>query len=96
MGSRAGRCKISTPYGIFIVTPSLEEWPTKAKEVPSPHEVRLSLLDTNPVFQCLEDKSLVYQKKYCILHVPFLSSVTSSSKCSDFNFILLFIFLLKH
>ena len=35
------------------MTPSLEGWPTKAKEARSPHEVRLSPLDTNPVFQCL-------------------------------------------
>ena len=28
--------------------PSLERWPTKAKEAPSPHEVRLTLLNTNP------------------------------------------------
>ena len=33
--------------------PSLEGWPTKAKEAPSPHEVRLAPLDTNPVFQSL-------------------------------------------
>ena len=33
--------------------PSLEGWPTKTKEAPSPHEVRLALLDTNPVFQSL-------------------------------------------
>ena len=33
---------------------SLEGWPNKAKEVPSPQEVRLTLLDNNPVFQCLE------------------------------------------
>ena len=33
--------------------PSLEGWPTKAKEAPSPHEVRLTLLDINPLFQCL-------------------------------------------
>ena len=54
MGSKAGRCKTSTPY-----TPraSLEGSPTKAKEVPSPHEVRLALLDTNPVFQCLGEKN---------------------------------------
>ena len=25
---------------------SVEEWPTKAKEAPSPHEVKLALLDT--------------------------------------------------
>ena len=54
MGCEAGRCnKTSTPLGIFIVTSSLEGWPTKAKEVPSPNEVRLTPLDTNPVFQCL-------------------------------------------
>ena len=35
------------------MTPSLKGWPTKAKEASSPHEVRLALLDTNPVFQCL-------------------------------------------
>ena len=34
-----------------------------------------------------------YQKKYCILHIAFISSVASSSKCSKFNFILVFIFL---
>ena len=50
MECKAGRCKTSTPYGIFIVIPSLEMWPTKAKEAPYPHEVRLALLDTNPVF----------------------------------------------
>ena len=31
------------------MTPSLEGWPTKAKEAPSPHEVRLaSLVPTDP------------------------------------------------
>ena len=43
--------------------PSLEGLPTKAKEAPSPHEVRLAPLDTNPVFQCLGDNiqySLVF------------------------------------
>ena len=33
--------------------PSLEGWPAKAKEAPSPNEVRLVPLDTNPVFQSL-------------------------------------------
>ena len=52
MGCEAGRCnKMSTPQVIFKVIPSLEGWPTKAKEAPSPHEVRLTPLDTNPVFQ---------------------------------------------
>ena len=36
------------------MTPSLEGQPTKAKVAPSPHEVRLVPLDTNPVFQRLE------------------------------------------
>ena len=35
------------------MTPSLEGWPTKAKEAPSPHEVRLAPLDTNSVFHSL-------------------------------------------
>ena len=45
--------KTSTPEGIFIATPSLEVLPTKGKEASFAHEVRLALLDTNPVFQCL-------------------------------------------
>ena len=32
------------------MAPSLEEWPTKAEEAPSPHELRLAPLDTNPGF----------------------------------------------
>ena len=31
--------------------PSLEGLPAKAKEAPSPHEVRLAPLDTNPAVQ---------------------------------------------
>ena len=46
--------------GCEAVTPSLEGWPTKAKEAPSPHEVRLALLDTNPVFQAYQ----TYEMKY--------------------------------
>ena len=53
MGCEAALCKTSTPEDIFIVIPSLEGWPTKTKEAPSPHEVRLAPLDTNPVFQNL-------------------------------------------
>ena len=53
MGREAGQCKTSTPYDIFIMTPSLEGLPTKDNEAPSPYEVRLAQLDTNPVFQCL-------------------------------------------
>ena len=38
------------------MTPSLEVWPTKAKEALSPHKVRLDPLDINPVFQSLGGK----------------------------------------
>ena len=58
MGCEAGRCKPSTPQGIFIVIPSLEAWPTKAKGAPSPRELRMSPLDTNPIFQGLGEASL--------------------------------------
>ena len=54
MGCKTGQCNTtSTSQGIFIVITSLEGWPTKAKETPSSHEVRLTLVDTNPVFQSL-------------------------------------------
>ena len=57
MGCEAGRCnKTSTPLGIFIVVPSEDRWPTKPKEAPSPHEVRLTPLDIIPVFQYLGDE----------------------------------------
>ena len=55
IGCEAGQCKTFSPEGIFIMTPSLEGLQTKAKEVPSPHEVRLVLLNTNSVFQCLRE-----------------------------------------
>ena len=35
------------------MTSSLEGLPTKAKETPSTHEVKVALLDTNPVCQSL-------------------------------------------
>ena len=41
---------------VFFVILSLEGWSTKAKEAPSPHEVRLILLDTNAVFQYFRNK----------------------------------------
>ena len=42
------------------MTPSIEGWPTKAKEAPSAHEVRMSTLNTNPVFQSLVEIFEVY------------------------------------
>ena len=49
------------------MTPSLERLSTKAKEAPSPHEVRLALLDTNPIFQCLRELSI--QLPFIIFYV---------------------------
>ena len=43
--------------------PSLEGWPTKAEEAPSPYKVRLAPLDTNPVFQNLGEISLKKKEK---------------------------------
>ena len=92
MGYKTGRCKTFTPSGIFIVTPSLEGWPTKAKEAPSPHEVRLALLDTNPVcFELFTVASNYYKffkfaSKYCfkfsypvLLYVCFQNTVLTGT-----------------
>ena len=38
----------------------------------------------------------VLSEKYCILYIPFISSVTGSNKCSAFNFISLLFFFSKH
>ena len=58
--------------------PSLEGWPTKAKEAPFPHEVRLTPLDTNPVFQSFGE----INQESCS-HVPF---DTDTSKTISKNF----------
>ena len=59
IGCEAGRCsKTSASWGIFIVTPLLEQLPVKAKEGTSTHEVSLASLDTNPVFKCHRRRSL--------------------------------------
>ena len=91
MGCEAGWCKTSTLWGIFIVTPSLEGWPTKAKEAPSPHEVRLASLDTNP-FSAFFATSTNYASNFFIVssnaeHCPVIvcnSLVTLT--CSSFFF----------
>ena len=49
-GARLANVIKHLTQSIFIVTQSLEEWPTKAIEAPSPHDVRLTWQDTNPVF----------------------------------------------
>ena len=69
MGCEAGHCnRTFAPEGIFIVIPSLKGWPTKAKEALSPHEVRLTPLDTNPVFQCLGESICLAQQ--CTRKLP--------------------------
>ena len=64
--------KTSIPQGIFIMIPSLEGWPTKAKEAPSPHEVKLILLDTNPVFQCLGEVKIKIKVIYFKISLKLL------------------------
>ena len=59
------------------MTPSLEGWPFKAKEVPSPHGVRLTPLDTSPVFQCLG------KKQASLLHKQVKSTCTNKSEHHD-------------
>ena len=68
-----GRLILRNVKGIFIVTLSLEGWQTKAKEAPFPYEARLTLLDTNPVFQSL---GMLYG---CILYVVRLLYKNASS-----------------
>ena len=60
--------------------PSLEGWPTKAKEAPSPHEVRLVPLYTNPVFQSLSGKFMFGQ-----LHPPLAMLFHYHSSSSNGN-----------
>ena len=55
MRFKAVSCKKTlTSCSIFILTPSLEGWPTKAKEAP-PIELILNMLDTDPVFVSLRE-----------------------------------------
>ena len=62
--------------------PSLEGLPTKAKEAPSPHEVRLALLDTNPVFHSLGWHNKKAQQSFAIamLKTNWKSSAISEKK----------------
>ena len=72
------------------MTPSLEGLPTKAKEAPSPHKVRLSPVDINPVSQCLG--GIVFRASISMSqHQPSVSMfpyvlnlfcITSLIKCS--------------
>ena len=67
------------------MTPSLEGWPTKAKETPSPNNLRLAPLDTNPVFECLKDKTSFFSNN-CISLMKWKQrnpQVLISFKCSN-------------
>ena len=49
--------------------PSLKEWPNTAKEATSPHKVRLTPLDTKPVFLC---KLSSYSHLLVFIHMGLL------------------------
>ena len=77
MGCKAGQCKTSTPKGIFVVTPSLEGWPTKTKEAPSPHEVSPTQYFTNTLFQCLrENYSQIFKMRSVYWLINSLKNTT--------------------
>ena len=44
--------------------PFLEGWPTQAKKAPSPRELGLTLLDTNPVIQCLRYNAVNDKRRF--------------------------------
>ena len=71
-----------------MATQSLEWWPAMAKETPL-HEVILTLLDTNPVFQCLGLESQIQYFGVSALESPQLYSVTLMLVAGKFkNFVL--------
>ena len=51
--------------------PAIEWCLTKAKEAPSPRELRLTPLDTNPVSQCLGEKSEIWSDKFKIWFLSY-------------------------
>ena len=74
-------CKHGTK-STTVYLPSLEGWPTKAKEAPSPHEVRLAPLDTNPIFQSLLESLFLHLCFTCNSVSPLLKEsilITSAS-----------------
>ena len=83
MGWKAGQCKTSTPSGIFV-TPSLEGWPTKAKEAPSPHEVifKASILIFMAGFSSLKLVSAIF---YQIFIFSPNDSPSKTMKCFLFH-----------
>ena len=57
------------------MTPSLEGLPTKAKEAPSPREIRLAPLETSPVFQNLGVNQQIQKNQF--LWSPINSKIFS-------------------
>ena len=62
--------------------PSLEGWPTKATGAPSLNEVRLTPLETNPLFQCLRELFSNKEKKSKLnsLHLGELNKNLNDAK----------------
>ena len=52
---------------IFIETPSLKGLPTKAKEDPSPHEMRLSLAGHQPSIFWSRGTSICWSRKNIVI-----------------------------
>lgn len=60
MWCQFGRCnQLSTPQGIFFVSPPLDKWPTKARGAFS-LQSKTDLPDTITVFLGLRNKPLAY------------------------------------
>ena len=79
MACEAGQCsKTSTPYGIFILKPLLEGWPTKAKEAPSPHEVRL-----DPLCKSAETQVCQNPKKHTSGYSFFKGSLSYNNRIKN-------------
>ena len=76
-------------WSIFIVTPSLEERSTKAKDTP-PHEVKLTLLGTNPLFQCLGENRYKTQGEAFLLIMNKYRSWDSQIGNKEFIYFLCF------
>ena len=57
---------------------SLEGWPTKAKEAPSPHEIRQTLMGTNLVFLCLWDNQWWFLRQILIVLININSELTQA------------------
>ena len=78
------------------MTPSLEGWPTKAKEAPSPQEVRLAPLDTNSVFQSLGGDFLILLYDNLFFSLTYKEQLIFREILVRYCEILLFVYLEVH